>query len=165
MAPLMVEVVVWMSECGPKMQLPVVTLLRLVPAQSLCNLRELHGQLTSAGQHLGSVLVGCSFQWSSARMEVPGEEWGLQSPMEHQGFAGERLSYVGATSRLSPSSPLTGTAPSTSAPCSCVDQATSPWPRFAVGIVYPWWRWPNISQEEPPRLSDPRCLLRVPQVC
>lgn len=58
--------------------------------------------------------------------------------------------------------PITGTVPSTSALCSCVHLATSLWPRFEVGIVYPWWRWPTISQEE---LSDPRCPLMVPQAC
>lgn len=36
-------------------------------------------------------------------MEIPGEAWGLQNPMDHCGFAEERLCYVGTTSLLSPS--------------------------------------------------------------
>lgn len=49
--------------------------------------------------------------------------------------------------------PITSTVPSTSALCSCVDLATSPWPKFEMRVVYPWWRWPTVSQ------GKPRCAV------
>lgn len=152
MAPSTVELVAWMPEWGPKMQPPVVTLLHLVPAQSLCKLCELHGKFISVGQCLCSIFLwavissgaqlgwtylekcgGCRAPWSIAVLQRRGCVMWEQS-----------LFFLFPT-------PITSTALSTSAVCSCVDLATSPWPRFEVGIIYPWWRWSTITQEEPRR--------------
>lgn len=98
----MVEMVVWTPERGPKTQPPVVTLVCLSP----CPVIEscMAGQLLWASSFTAVWWAVVSSR-AQPGMEVPGEAWGLQSPMEHSGFAEERLCYVGTTSLLSPSYP------------------------------------------------------------
>lgn len=107
--------------------------------------------------------MGCSYQQRSGGIEVPGKVWRLQSPMEHLSFAEERLCYVRTTS------PLSFLPPSlTQLPPPLLSAAVWFWqqicgPGLKWGLCIPGRGGP-FPRRSPAGLSDPRCLLMVPQV-
>lgn len=83
----MTELLVWLPECGPETQWPVLSCAQ-VPVWSLCDLRELRGKSASVGQHLLGSFVDCSLQHSIAELEVPGEACGQQIHMKNASWFG-----------------------------------------------------------------------------
>lgn len=166
MAPLMVELVVWMPESSPETQAPVVPLLCLSPIPVVVQPLGVAQQVDFCGPASLQQFCGLKFP---AELSWDGGTWGSVGAAEPCGalwfcrgeavLCGNNLSSFS----LLPTSLAQLPPPLLSAAAWIWQQVCGPGLKW--GLFIPGGGGPPSPRRSPAGLSDPHCPLMVPQVC